>query len=792
MPPPHTLDFDQFTAWYHDQARPLVLQLDPSRADEWDADLAWLAREGAKPLPETAVCFLGNAGVGKSTLINALAGGADAVLPSGGVGPLTAQALEVRYAERPSFEATYHPPVQLSRLVSGLRLAFAAELLDATADGVSGTDDSDPSGVADPEGDAAPTQEFGGSRRDELRKQARLLVTGRQDGDAELTYLLTGLRAAIEPGDANFRLLRPEDRERSLRLRRAMDAARQGQRFIVAASATPDEFRGQLHDHAAGFMAPLIQKLHVEYPSELLKAGVTLVDLPGVGVAGDIYRKITTQWVREKARAIVLVVDRSGITEAVADLLRSSEFLNRLMYAATAPAEDAVSLLVAVTRVYDVAAENWRNDRSRSKLDHFRDLRGQLQTQLRQQLQDQLAAVLGPGDRTLSATERLVIGRVVEDVKIHPLSAVEYRKLLLDDEDDRAFVRDAAETGVPPLVDDLRDLAVRRQSMWRCELIKRQTDFVDRVLKTLQATVPATEGVAAELAEEATRLRETFRDFVAEKRQEYNVRLGRFGEFWKGTLPQLVEREVLLARQAATPRMRAYLAQLADAHAATLQAAVNRGGTFHGAKRIDLPHDLALCFDGAVAERWGSPILQAIRDRTWEFAGDCVALVDETVEWARGHNCPQVAERLATQVEALRADALQATVAGLDRTAEIRERINQRLVTAVEVPIRARCQQFREGEFNQGRGVKSRVLALFAELGEEVAEAAGAQALPLLQAAVADTEAAILKHPAFVRHPLDSVDRLATELVAEPTPEARRRMELGRGIAAALRDWTGP
>jgi putative ribosome biogenesis GTPase RsgA len=43
------------------------------------------------------VCFVGGAGVGKSTLVNALVAGGDTVVTSGGVGPLTAQAIEITH-----------------------------------------------------------------------------------------------------------------------------------------------------------------------------------------------------------------------------------------------------------------------------------------------------------------------------------------------------------------------------------------------------------------------------------------------------------------------------------------------------------------------------------------------------------------------------------------------------------------------------------------------------------------------------------------------------------------------
>jgi hypothetical protein len=39
-----------------------------------------------------------------------------------------------------------------------------------------------------------------------------------------------------------------------------------------------------LKAHAAGFLSPLIEEIHVGWPSDVLKAGVTLVDLPGAGL----------------------------------------------------------------------------------------------------------------------------------------------------------------------------------------------------------------------------------------------------------------------------------------------------------------------------------------------------------------------------------------------------------------------------------------------------------------------------------------------------------------------------
>lgn len=71
--------------WYEQSARPFLERHSPDRLEALQADQERLSRL-LDSKDEVTVCFLGNSGVGKSTLLNALAAGASQILPAGGIG----------------------------------------------------------------------------------------------------------------------------------------------------------------------------------------------------------------------------------------------------------------------------------------------------------------------------------------------------------------------------------------------------------------------------------------------------------------------------------------------------------------------------------------------------------------------------------------------------------------------------------------------------------------------------------------------------------------------------------
>ena len=71
--------------WYATHVRPLLRELEPARAKDYDSQIAAL-KAAEQRLEETAsLCVLGRSGVGKSTLINALVGGVEMIVPNGGI-----------------------------------------------------------------------------------------------------------------------------------------------------------------------------------------------------------------------------------------------------------------------------------------------------------------------------------------------------------------------------------------------------------------------------------------------------------------------------------------------------------------------------------------------------------------------------------------------------------------------------------------------------------------------------------------------------------------------------------
>lgn len=768
--------------WYKKHARSVIEELAVDRVSDFDAQAARLERIQQLADIEIAACFLGQSGVGKSTLINALVGGSEVILPTGGVGPLTAQALEVRYSESPMFTVEYH------RMQQFWQLAFALEqkLLRQN-------EKAEDSELKELSGEDVQLAFDDSQVIDHLDRQARLIITGDQNKSVDLHYLVDCLRVAGgKPAKWNT-TPEAEDSERIERIRRALQLASKNIPHTVDAAFGSGDFMKELRVHAAGFLAPFIRHIELGWPSSVLQDGLRLVDLPGVGISSDAYRVVTEKWVREKAQAVCLVVHKSGIDAASADLLRTSGFLNRLLHSTDDPQADPVELIVAVTMLDNVAtAEYYAEKQSdpqngRSRREHLAIVREKIPSVIATQLEAELNRIVIDVEGAAKEASGAAIKRILDKLQVYALSSHEFIKVLRHDEEDRPFIREPKESGVPAMQIALAGVVQARRADVRHRIRETASLFREQVTTTLRAIEAQWQDPEAETAQ-SDRLRRELQEFIPTRREEFSARKGAFREFLKKGVPEKIETLVEQASSSALEEMRRKARKFQDMHWATLRASVRWGGTFVGAHHIDLPRDYSLMYDGQIAPIWGQLVIKIVRERTKELGEDYVTLIEEIVEWAEQHGARSQKRVLEALRDQIKADAKALACVGKEATDELRQHVRERLLRTISGPIQKRCQKFVDEGEDVGRGVKRRILDLFDELLPIVVEVAKTPTLRVLNENYEDVQIEIREQLQKNSDPLKVAEDaiLTGHQESERRSMAQRRKEVLERLASVL------
>ena len=491
-----------------------------------------------------------------------------------------------------------------------------------------------------------------------------------------------------------------------------------------------------------------------------------------------------------------LVVDRAGITQDSAELLRSSGFFGRLLHAADDPSADPVQLLVVAVKLDLTADDDWQRgkdrdpDRAGPWTEHFQAAQKRMETRLYREVKGAIVGALrqSTSDTSEPGLEQ-VAKHLMDDLAIHVVSAPQFRRLWRQDPEDPARIREPEQSGMPQLRECLRALASQRDTLFRDRIVTAGDQFRERIFRTLEV-IRSQGGDGTRAEEENTRIRAELHSFLfgpAGPGTEFRSRQGGFREFLSSTGTKGIQDTVERAAHTAEKHVRAYLeTELSNAHWATLRAAVRRGGTYHGARRIDLPNDFAVRIDEPLGFAWSKEILASVRQRTGELGKAHLVFVDRVAEWAciRAEAAREPLEALRKQT---RSDMRTFDDIGSDRVDQLRSAVRQRLLQRISLSIRRECKSFVESHRDVGRGVKLRMLDLIEGLVPSVMEVARDSAVKIMQSefrsVVRDIRAAVDDH----RDPIEGVSE-AIAPSARTEPELPTRIEPHRSNTSARTD----
>lgn len=389
---------------------------------------------------------LGDAGVGKTTLLNALVGEERTILPAGGVGPVTGRATRLYHAQAPCLSLKYLPPQH------AYELCYAVEHLDAAGGGRRVRESDYRERLSESQREAARAMATSASRG-LLAKDARLLVVGDPDSSEPLERVRGGLRVLLDLAVAAGEPAADADPFVLFRCRQVLRAGAQGLKTEQLLDLADEASRERLDAHVAGPLSVLTEEVGVGWPSNLLASGLELVDLPGVGVAFDAHQRVTRRWLRgARYNGLVFVCSRGGISSSCEGALIESEALAALV---ATWSQKRPSIVVAVTKLDDEAQQLRRQQRDRSTRAQFADLGQAMTGVIRTQL-------FGTLRRALTTVPEAILHAIANATPVIPVAAPDYLLLHGNDPELTPVISSISETNLPRLSAVLRTLAAER------------------------------------------------------------------------------------------------------------------------------------------------------------------------------------------------------------------------------------------------------------------------------------------------------------------------------------------
>lgn len=349
---------------------------------------------------DVRIGVLGATGAGKSSLLNALLSPGRRLVPAGGVGPMTSTPVRLTFGPTWRMRAVYRGQSWMHCMLRGL----LTRSLDET--------------------------ELG---------QLSLLCTGNQYAMREPGWLWQALRYCSSPSSTALPECGEPTRQALERLTSAL--ATPGGEVVVRYGEGGGAFARAVREHASGQLAPLCSDLELHSDAELLSHGIEVVDLPGLGTAGDAYAEAALDTL-PRLEGLIVVVDRSGLSDSLVEVMSRSGLLARWL-------DGELELVIAVTKI-DQIVDSAREGSPvrRAWREHLREVMIEVPGKIYQQARRALGRAMERSGGS-AAGEALERQMAEHERLVYPVTSLEM--MSLHEHDGAPRVRLAESTGVPEL-----------------------------------------------------------------------------------------------------------------------------------------------------------------------------------------------------------------------------------------------------------------------------------------------------------------------------------------------------
>jgi len=703
------------------EARSLLLQL-----NDCEADLKTLlpatynqicqerkTLEARLELPSRIkVGFLGESQVGKSSVINAIIG--TRLLPSGGIGPLTALATEMQYGVNPEFKVVYD---------GKKRLADAKLILQRAEEAAKNQFDDDLC-----------------AKREFTVSQIRLLFKSDQHSEtideARASALLGQILEERDPIGADFF---------SNRIREIRKLLNQ-EELVYSNSCTASEFLMQLRERAAGWRSPLIKKLFVTTNLDILKR-LEITDLPGIGVVGDAGRSAAEQFITRHANAIVLVIRNNGVTESLVRLFQQARIIERFNWQENAQTMP-LQISIVVTHVDNIARERYAEKVRELGPGHpnlptkeelfltIADAQSRfIREQFRQALFEHIAPIISTfqneDDKKRYSTN---VGQLCERLNISCVIATDYLGFKENYTDDNFIKNDINATNIRSLQESLSKLADEAIATKQASI----KDSYTRLRKIISESLDLADSTLGNEDFLANNRLDQLKTFYQETVVPFQNSLEQKTQHFGNTISQRLNESVRIVTKSAQLRGIESLNKISNEaggwHWKTLNAALVRNGRYSGSTGvIDFPGAISSTFEALIAENLSKLVISPMENEFFSLASEISESFDVFCRGILAGKYPEQIYRSVQQINGLIEEIKKHQLSwSEEETIEISERVRDAIYDIVEGPIAANCERAIDLHLNVGTGTKERILETFRQGCGEALELATANLERLL------------------------------------------------------------